>query len=83
MLVNFGSACVAILGTVLALILGSVAGDVVVRALLPATAGGFVYIASADLIPELQEDRSLSGLVRQTLLIAAGIAVMGALTLVE
>jgi zinc transporter ZupT len=30
------------------------------------TAGGFVYLAAADLIPELQHDRSLSALFIQT-----------------
>jgi zinc and cadmium transporter len=51
--------------------------------LLPTTAGGFVYLAAADLIPELQHDRSLRGLAVQSLLIMAGIAVMSALTLVD
>lgn len=79
-LLNLASASVAILGTVLALALGSVAHETVSRALLPVTAGGFVYLAAADLIPELQHDRSLRGLLVQTPLIALGIAVMGLLT---
>lgn len=52
------------------------------RASQPATAGGFVYLAAADLIPELQHDRSLRALVVQTTLISMGIAVMGLLALV-
>lgn len=36
---------------------------------------GFVYIAAADLIPDLQHERGIRALVTQTLLIAAGIAV--------
>jgi zinc transporter ZupT len=51
--------------------------------LIPLTAGGFVYLAAADLIPELQHDRSLSGLFSQTGFILLGILIMGLLTLVE
>jgi zinc and cadmium transporter len=61
---------------------GAVARDSVTSVLVPMTAGGFVYIASADLIPELQHDRSLASLPVQAGFITAGIAVMGLLTLV-
>jgi zinc and cadmium transporter len=82
-LVNLASASVAILGTAMSLIAGSVAQEAVTSSLLPVTAGGFVYLAAADLIPELQHDRSLQGLAVQTILISMGIAVMGLLRLVE
>ena len=82
-LLNAGSAAVAILGTATALLAGSVAHQRMIEVLVPLTAGGFVYIAAADLIPELQHDRSLRALVIQTMLIACGIAVMALLTLVE
>jgi zinc and cadmium transporter len=78
-LVNAGSAAVAILGTAAAILLGAVAHQTVVELLVPVTAGGFVYIAAADLIPELQLDRSAPALITQTALIAAGIAVMAML----
>lgn len=83
LLVNLGSASVAIVGTALSLSLGAVARDTVTIVLVPLTAGGFVYLAAADLIPELQHDHSLRGLIIQTLLISLGIAVMGLLTLVD
>ena len=51
--------------------------------LLPVTAGGFVYIAAANLIPELQHERGLRISVWQTTLVIAGIAVMGLLTLTD
>jgi len=41
------------------------------------------FLAAADLIPELQHDRSLRALIAQTILSSLGIAVMGLLTLVE
>jgi zinc and cadmium transporter len=82
-LVNLGSASVAILGTILSLLAGSVAQQAVTSSLVPLTAGGFVYLAAADLIPELQHDRSLRALVVQTSLILTGIGIMGLLTFVE
>jgi zinc and cadmium transporter len=82
-LLNLASASVAILGAVSTLAIGAAAGAGVSETLVPVTAGGFVYIAAADLIPELQHDRSLRGLFAQASLIAAGIAVMAALSLVE
>lgn len=82
-LLNVASAAVAILGTATAVIAGAVAHDRVTALLVPVTAGGFVYIAAANLIPELQHDRSLRALVVQTALIALGIAVMALLTLID
>jgi zinc and cadmium transporter len=73
----------AIAGTVVALLVGSFVQRAIVGLLLPVTAGGFVYLAAADLIPELQHDRSPRAAVVQTALIAAGIAVMGMLTWLE
>jgi len=78
-----GSASVAILGTALSLLAGSVAQEAVTTTLVPLTAGGFVYLAAADLIPELQHDRSLCVLVVQTILITLGIVVMGLLTFLD
>ena len=82
-LLNLASASVAILGTALSLLAGSVAQETVATLLVPLTAGGFVYLAAADLIPELQHDRSLRALVVQTVLITLGIVVMGLLTFIE
>jgi zinc and cadmium transporter len=82
-LLNLASASVAIVGTAVALLAGAVAQKAVVASLLPMTAGGFVYLAAAGLIPELQRDRTLRALFVQTGLIAAGIAVMGLLALGE
>ena len=83
LLLNLVSASVAVLGTAAVLLSGTVVHQSVSALLLPVTAGGFVYLAAADLIPELQHDRSWRALVVQTALIGAGIAVMGALTLLE
>ena len=76
---NVACAAVAILGTATAVAAGAVARAQVVEVLIPITAGGFVYIAAADLIPELQRDRSVRALATQTPLIAAGITAMALL----
>jgi zinc and cadmium transporter len=82
-LLNLGSAAVAILGTATALVAGAVVHERVTEVLVPLTAGGFVYIAAADLIPELQHDRRPRATAVQTVLISAGILVMALLAFVE
>jgi zinc and cadmium transporter len=82
-LLNLASASVAVLGTIIGLLLGKVGGESVTAMLVPVTAGGFVYIAAADLIPELQHDRSVRGLLEQSGLILLGMAVMGLLGILE
>ena len=82
-MVNLGSASAAILGAIAVLMSGAVSGTAVTTALIPMTAGGFVYIAAADLIPELQHDRSSRGLFLQVSLMSLGMGVMGALALLE
>jgi zinc and cadmium transporter len=83
LLVNLGSASMAILGSVAVLVTGAAAGTAVGEFLVPITAGGFIYIALADLIPDLQHDRTRRGLVVQSALMAAGIGIMAALTALD
>ena len=80
---NLLSASAAIVGTLVTLLAGRVAGPCLSRALLPVTAGGFIYIAAADLIPELQHDHSRRALLTQFPCIVLGIAVMAGLALME
>jgi zinc and cadmium transporter len=49
---------------------------------MPITAGGFIYIAGADLIPELQHDVKPSVSLMQFILIILGIGVMAILKLI-
>jgi zinc and cadmium transporter len=76
---NAATALVSLAGAAITLLAGARMGPALTDTLIPITAGGFVYIALADLVPELQHDRTLSGLAIQASLIAAGIAVMAAL----
>jgi len=79
---NFLSATSAILGAVISLFLGPRIGGFNL-ALLPITAGGFLYIAGSDLIPELQHDVKISTSFWQLILIFSGIGIMFLLTLLE
>jgi zinc and cadmium transporter len=78
-LLNLASASLAVLGTLAVFVAGNTLGQAVPQLLVPLTAGGFVYIAAANLIPELQHDRTVRGLLVQSSLIALGILVMSAL----
>lgn len=82
LLLNLATSSVAVLGAVVTLLAGEHAGPAFAAALVPVAAGGFVYIALADLVPELQHDRSLRALPVQASLIALGILVMVALRVV-
>lgn len=83
LLLNLASASVALVGAALTLALGQFLGDHLSSVLVPITAGGFIYIAAAGLIPTLKEDRSTRGFVMQTAFIALGLSAMAGLTLIE
>jgi zinc and cadmium transporter len=79
---NLLTASAAVFGTVITLVVGR-GMQSAIGALVPFTAGGFVYLAAAGLIPELQREKGRRALVMQTSLIGLGIASMGLLTLVD
>lgn len=78
LLLNLATACLAIVGAIVALLLGGrIEGfHEVVLAL---TAGGFIYVAAADLIPELHHGRRSGESVAQVGLIVLGALIMGLL----
>jgi len=77
---NFLTALVALLGALLAVLFGAkIAGfDLFI---VPFTAGGFIYIATADLIPELKKETAAGKSLLQLLCILIGLALMLALKL--
>ena len=81
-LLNFLTAITALVGAVAVLVLGQRAAGVA-AAVLPVAAGGFVYVAASDLVPELQRVRGAAAAVRQLGLIALGIGLMAAALLLE
>ena len=82
LLFNFLSGATAVLGTLLAFILGG-GGETITTWILPIAAGGFIYIAVADLIPELHKVKAVKYSVLQLLSLILGVALMLALTLLE
>ncbi|OIO80889.1 ZIP family metal transporter [Candidatus Pacearchaeota archaeon CG1_02_32_132] len=79
---NFVSALLAVLGAVIGLIL-STRIEYIADILLPLAAGGFIYIAGADLIPELHKDVGIRKAFLQLIALLAGIGVMALLLLLE
>lgn len=81
---NFLSALVAIAGAVALLLIGSHLGNLSLY-LIPITAGGFLYIAGSDLIPELHHhtDVNLAASFWQFVCIILGLSMMALLVLLE
>ncbi|MDD5590225.1 MAG: ZIP family metal transporter [Candidatus Portnoybacteria bacterium] len=72
---NFLSALSSFLGAISAILFGShIQGFSI--ALLPITAGGFLYIAGSDLVPELHRETKISSSLWQLLAIILGIGVI-------
>ena len=82
LLFNFCSALVAFLGVILVLLFGTKFTNLV-PLILPFTAGGFIYIAGADLIPELKKETGLLKSIFQFFGLLLGIGLMLLLTLFE
>ena len=79
---NLLTALTAVIGATLVLLLaGPVAG--IERVLVPLTAGGFVYIASTDLIPELHKEPEAGKSAAQLAGLLAGVGVMALLLTLE
>ncbi|HEX8591347.1 MAG TPA: ZIP family metal transporter [Candidatus Paceibacterota bacterium] len=79
---NFLSALFAFLGAGVAFFLGERA-EAVALLLVPITAGGFIYIALSDLIPELHKMKSAKKSLIQLAAIVVGVAAMLLLLAVE
>ncbi|PJE67858.1 ZIP family metal transporter, partial [Candidatus Shapirobacteria bacterium CG10_big_fil_rev_8_21_14_0_10_40_9] len=72
---NFCSALVAILGAIFVLSFGAKISGFP-QMLVPFTAGGFIYIAGSDLIPELHKEVNLKKSLVQLLGLLLGIGIM-------
>jgi zinc and cadmium transporter len=84
LLFNFLSALTSVLGAVIALAIESYIKGFSVY-LLPITAGGFLYIAGSDLIPELHKEdhMKISTSLWQFVFITLGVGVMALLVFLE
>ena len=82
LLYNFLSALAAVFGVLIVFIFGSITENISTW-FMPIAAGGFVYIAVADLIPELHKTKNIKHSIIQVLIMFAGIGSMIALTFLE
>ena len=82
LLFNLLSAVLAIVGAVLILIIGASTKSFSLF-LIPFTAGGFIYIALSDLIPEMHKETKPFISFLQFIAFILGIAIMMALLLIE
>lgn len=81
LLFNFLTASSAILGAILTLLIARAAE--IAELLVPFAAGLFIYIAAADLVPELHRETKASRSLLQLVFFIAGIGVMAALLILE
>lgn len=79
---NFASGLLSIVGATVAL-LGSAYIENIELFLVPIAAGGFIYIAGSDLIPEINKNFELKKSILQIIAFVVGIAAMAALLLLE
>lgn len=79
---NFISALASVLGLVIVFILGNKIDNSILF-FIPIAAGGFIYIAVADLIPELHKTKKIKHSIIQIGIIMLGVLAMIALTLLE
>ena len=79
---NFVSALFAVVGVVFVLTLENTP-DVLLSVIIPVAAGGFLYIAGSDLVPELHKTTKISHSVVQLVAIFVGVFTMVALLAFE
>lgn len=79
---NFLSGLTAVIGTVIALVLGS-SSESITLWLIPLAAGGFIYIAMSDLIPEMHRTKSIRESVLQICMVLIGVFAMVLLLALE
>ena len=74
------------LGAMAGCILGLLAeniGESAVSWILPFTGGGFIYIATVSVIPELLEDSSPKQTIKEVIAMLVGIGMMVAISVLE
>lgn len=79
---NFMSALTAVVGVLVAFVVGG-GSDYFNLWMLAIVAGGFIYIAVADLIPEIRKTKELGYSIAQILMVVIGVLMMLALVFLE
>jgi len=80
--VNYLTATTAVIGTILALFIGSKVSDLS-NLIVSFAAGGFLYLAGSDLVPELHKENTISKSLVQFISILLGIGLMVLMTFLE
>lgn len=75
MMLQFSTAIGAMLGTICSLFAEGI-GEAATAWILPFTAGGFIYIATVSVIPELLEDTKLGQSVKEIIALLVGVYMM-------
>jgi zinc and cadmium transporter len=75
LVLNFAIALTAVMGGVIGYFVSSLVEDVV-GVLLPFAAGGFIYIAATDLVPEIKKEVDVMKSITTLLVFIGGIALM-------
>lgn len=75
LMLNFGIALTAVLGGIIGYFISSQVEGVVTY-LLPFAAGGFIYIAATDLVPEIKKEVDVRKSIATLLIFVGGIALM-------
>ncbi|MEK7588543.1 MAG: ZIP family metal transporter [Patescibacteria group bacterium] len=79
---NFLSALTSLFGLLFVFTIGDLSLKFI-EIILPVAAGGFIYIAVGDLIPEIQKTKGGKYFILQVVMLLVGIGAMVALTLLE
>lgn len=82
LIANFLSALTAFVGAIMVLLFNEIIKGIV-PIVVAITAGGFIYIAATDLIPELHKNPKIKNSIMQLFFISIGIILMFAITLIE
>jgi len=75
MMLQFSTAVGALLGTVCSLLAEGI-GNAATAWILPFTAGGFIYIATVSVIPELLQDSKLGQSIKEIAALITGVMMM-------
>ena len=73
----------ALSGTLLSLVFENAMSGFATSCILPFTAGGFIYIATVTIIPELKENSNLIQSIKEILALVAGIVMMIVISYME
>ncbi len=83
LLMNFASGLLALVGAAMVLVFQAALPEHMLAVISAFAAGGFIYIAGSDLVPELQEDTRTRSVWWQVVVVSIGFALMFVLALFE